>query len=283
MSKRILPIGRCLRPRRLMEMGILPQPSTLRYRHARRILLPQRPHPTGHRERETQQGRLVVRSLSALSSLLSLNRPFYSGNALVILGTSVAIVGLTWAGTRYAWSSAAVLVPLIVGLAIIALFLLYEAKVPSNPTIPWEIISNRTSFAAYLATGFHGIISISLVCEFPFRSLSLITPDTDYSQRLPSCILPSLSRILSYPSWCPNSPNGSHHLPIRLPRRSLRATSQAIHPFQRRRVDFIHRRIRSPFPPPCRFRRRSVDRLPIPRWYRCWHLIHRSGFPDLGS
>lgn len=71
-----------------------------------------------------------------------------SGNLIVITGTTLAIVGLTFAGVQHPWNSAAVLVPLIVGLLTIAGFIWYEAKIPVKPTIPWEIISHRTSLAS---------------------------------------------------------------------------------------------------------------------------------------
>ena len=75
-----------------------------------------------------------------------------SGNAIVISGTTLAITGLTFGGVQHPWSSAAVLVPLILGLIIIGIFIWYEAKVPVKPTIPWEIVSNRTSFVSYVFT-----------------------------------------------------------------------------------------------------------------------------------
>lgn len=68
-----------------------------------------------------------------------------SGNLIVIAGTTLAIVGLTFGGAQFPWVSAQVLAPLIIGLALLGAFLLYEAKVPVEPTIPWEVVSNRTS------------------------------------------------------------------------------------------------------------------------------------------
>lgn len=66
---------------------------------------------------------------------------------IVISGTTLAIVGLTFAGIRYPWSSVQVLAPLIIGMLLVCAFILYEAKVPEQPTIPWEVISNSTSFS----------------------------------------------------------------------------------------------------------------------------------------
>ena len=62
-------------------------------------------------------------------------------------GTTLAIVGLTFGGVQFPWDSAATLAPLIVGLVLLAGFIYYEGKIPSEPTIPWEILSNRTTIA----------------------------------------------------------------------------------------------------------------------------------------
>ncbi len=57
----------------------------------------------------------------------------------------MAIVGLAFGGIQFPWVSGQVLGPLIVGLAVIALFIVYEKYVPSEPAIPWEVLSNRTT------------------------------------------------------------------------------------------------------------------------------------------
>lgn len=71
-----------------------------------------------------------------------------SGNTIVIAGTTLAIVGLTFGGAQFPWTSAQVLAPLIIGMITVAAFLIYEAKAPVEPTIPWAVVSNRTSLGA---------------------------------------------------------------------------------------------------------------------------------------
>ena len=68
-----------------------------------------------------------------------------SGNLIVICGTTLAVTGLTFGGGRFAWSSAEVLAPLIIGLILIVVFLYYDSVVPKEPTIPLEVLSNRTT------------------------------------------------------------------------------------------------------------------------------------------
>ncbi|KAI0789793.1 iron permease [Abortiporus biennis] len=87
------------------------------------------------------------------------------GNLIIIAGATLSIIGLTWGGSRYSWSSAHVLAPLLIGLALIAAFVVYEAYIPKHPTIPFKVLVNRTSVAGYIATALHGITSISFICN----------------------------------------------------------------------------------------------------------------------
>ncbi|PSR79405.1 hypothetical protein PHLCEN_2v7050 [Hermanssonia centrifuga] len=72
------------------------------------------------------------------------------GNILIISSTCSSILGLTWGGIRYPWSSPSVLVPLILGLVGLGFAFLYEIKWAKQPTIPLVILSNRTSFFGYV-------------------------------------------------------------------------------------------------------------------------------------
>ena len=57
------------------------------------------------------------------------------GNILVIASTTAVVIALTWGGVEFSWSSPKVLVPLIVGLAGLVVFLVYESKVAENPLV----------------------------------------------------------------------------------------------------------------------------------------------------
>ncbi|KAF7357230.1 MFS domain-containing protein [Mycena sanguinolenta] len=89
------------------------------------------------------------------------------GNAIVIVGTGLANVGLSWAGTRYSWSSVQVLAPLVIGLILLIIFAVYEAKFAQWPAVPGDIVGNRTSLSALLVTIAHGIISIGMIFYLP--------------------------------------------------------------------------------------------------------------------
>lgn len=76
----------------------------------------------------------------------------WTGNALVIAATTSCMIGLTWGGVQYQWSSYHILVPLILGLAGLAGFLVYEACIPNNPVVPYHLLSTRTALSGHLQT-----------------------------------------------------------------------------------------------------------------------------------
>jgi hypothetical protein len=76
-----------------------------------------------------------------------------SGNALVVAASTSTVVGMTWGGTQYSWTSAKVLAPLILGISGLGLFLVYEAKLAKHPVVrgraPWtrgETLYNLTPY-----------------------------------------------------------------------------------------------------------------------------------------
>ncbi|KAJ7809511.1 iron permease [Mycena olivaceomarginata] len=97
---------------------------------------------------------------------LSVNHP-EGGNAIVIVGTGLAIIGLTWGGVRYPWASVEVLAPLVIGLSLLVVFAVYEAKVLVRPAIPLDVLGNRTSVSGLLTDAVHGITSISTIYYLP--------------------------------------------------------------------------------------------------------------------
>ncbi|KAJ7848947.1 major facilitator superfamily domain-containing protein [Mycena olivaceomarginata] len=90
------------------------------------------------------------------------------GNLLVVTGTTLSLIGTTWGGARYPWGSVQVLTPLLLGLGFLCAFVFYEVKVPiSRPTIPIDVVSNRTSLGGLLATAAHSVVSMSVIYYLP--------------------------------------------------------------------------------------------------------------------
>ncbi|KAM5536101.1 hypothetical protein V8D89_010200 [Ganoderma adspersum] len=112
------------------------------------------------------------------------------GNAIIITGTTIALIGLTWGGVSYKWTDARTLVTLIIGFVLIGVFFVYEWLVPKEPSIPWEVISNRTSLSAYIGTFLHGTVAAALFYYLPvyFQACLGSTPLRSSVQILPTTL-----------------------------------------------------------------------------------------------
>lgn len=85
----------------------------------------------------------------------------WAGNVIFVAAITSVLIGLSWAGSLYAWSSFRVLVPLFVGIAGLGMFTIFEgSRFAPNPTVPLHLFGNRTSVSVMIMTFFHGIITI---------------------------------------------------------------------------------------------------------------------------
>ena len=124
-----------------------------------------------------------------------------SGNFILIAGTTLAVTGLAFAGVRFSWGSVQVLAPLVIGMALVFAFILYEAKFPKEPSIPWEILTNRTTLGGYAGTFIHGITSISIICKW--KSVTSIELEMLIrTRRLYPRVLPGMPRSLAHSFRC---------------------------------------------------------------------------------
>jgi hypothetical protein len=53
----------------------------------------------------------------------------------MISSTSAVIIGLTWGGVQYPWSSPRVLIPVIFGICGIVAFFVYETRAATHPLV----------------------------------------------------------------------------------------------------------------------------------------------------
>ncbi|KAJ7163787.1 iron permease [Mycena crocata] len=111
------------------------------------------------------------------------------GNTIIIVGSGLAIIGMTWGGIRYSWASVEVLAPLIIGLFLLDVFAIYEAKFAKHPTIPLDVIGNRTSVSGYVHFLYHPIRSAVdflpgalLTAPFAFLAGVIITIAKKYQE-----------------------------------------------------------------------------------------------------
>ncbi|KAK4031534.1 hypothetical protein C8A01DRAFT_42020 [Parachaetomium inaequale] len=88
------------------------------------------------------------RSQTALQKLLRID---YVGNLILVGSTVTILYALTYGGTKYPWSAAEILAPLVLGLAGLVLFMWYETKA-AEPVVPPALFNNRTTTIIFAAT-----------------------------------------------------------------------------------------------------------------------------------
>ena len=96
-----------------------------------------------------------------------LRRVDWIGSVLFIGSTTSFLIPITWGGVSYAWDSWQVLVPLIIGIAGLAVFTVFEEYVANEPLIRFDVFKNRTAAASYFETTLHGMILWCILYYMP--------------------------------------------------------------------------------------------------------------------
>ncbi|KAI2882623.1 hypothetical protein CBS11852_9627 [Aspergillus niger] len=135
---------------------------------------------------------LHVKSDRTPDYLQRLKRIDWLGNTLFVLSMVSVLIALSWGGSQYPWSSFRVIVPLVLGFAGFAIFLLYEAspKYCLNPTMPLHLFANRTSATAFGLTFLHSLSAIAVMYFLPvyFQAVLAASPSRSGVQLLPTIL-----------------------------------------------------------------------------------------------
>ncbi|WVQ97393.1 hypothetical protein IAU59_004505 [Kwoniella sp. CBS 9459] len=91
----------------------------------------------------------------------------YYGSLLTLAWASLILIALSWGGSQYAWDSAGVLAPLIIGFAILGVFLFVEAKVVSLPLVPMRIFRDPSVAGCFATTLFSGMAFYAALYYLP--------------------------------------------------------------------------------------------------------------------
>jgi hypothetical protein len=94
------------------------------------------------------------RSQTIVQKLLRID---YIGNLILIASTVSILYSLTYGGTTLPWSSARIIVPLVIGFAGFVIFMWYESKI-IEPVVPPALFRNRTAIIIFAATFFNSIL-----------------------------------------------------------------------------------------------------------------------------
>ncbi|KAK3177197.1 hypothetical protein OEA41_008526 [Lepraria neglecta] len=87
-----------------------------------------------------------------------LRRVDWVGTVLFIGSTTSFLIPITWGGVLYSWDSWRTLVPLLIGVAGLIFFVIFEEHIAKEPLIRLDVFKNRTAAVSYFETTVHGII-----------------------------------------------------------------------------------------------------------------------------
>ncbi|KAH8809000.1 major facilitator superfamily domain-containing protein [Xylogone sp. PMI_703] len=99
--------------------------------------------------------------------LVKLHSFDWIGLLLFTCSATFFLLGITWGGVQFPWSSWQTLVPLVLGFIGLGLFIVYDIHVPANPLIRFRIFSNISSNSAFIGTIIHGIVLFALFYYSP--------------------------------------------------------------------------------------------------------------------
>ena len=120
----------------------------------------------------------------------NIKRLDWVGIFLSLIGITIFVVPLSWAGTLYSWSSWQTLLSLFIGAALLAAFALYESK-PTTPIMPHRLFRSRTVKMTLLGNFIHGAMLFSLLQYLPFfyQAVKLQTAIETAVSLLPTSII----------------------------------------------------------------------------------------------
>ncbi len=80
------------------------------------------------------------------------------GGFLFISSSCSFLIGITWGGTQYAWSSLQTILPIVLGVAGLVGCILWEAYGAALPFFRLSLFKSRSANAAYFGTFLQGLI-----------------------------------------------------------------------------------------------------------------------------
>ncbi|KAK4450481.1 major facilitator superfamily domain-containing protein [Podospora aff. communis PSN243] len=140
---------------------------------------------------------LHLRPLQA-SFTSKLRRLDWTGMGLFTVGSTAFVLPLSWAGAMYAWGDWRTLLPLLIGVAVIAVFGYYESR-PAEPVMPHRLFNSATAAVSLTGAFIHGMVVYCLMLYLPlfFQSTMMETPLQSVVSLLPLSIVSVVFAFLS--------------------------------------------------------------------------------------
>ncbi|KAM0193868.1 hypothetical protein ACHAPI_007533 [Fusarium lateritium] len=142
---------------------------------------------------------LKLRSVTHDASLASnIERLDWIGMGLVVSGITIFVLPLSWAGSLFPWASWQTLVPMLLGVAVIVIFVFYEAK-PAAPIMPHRLFHSITANMTLLGGFIHGAVLVSLLQYLPliYQAVYLETAIKPAVLLLPTSIVSVVIAVFS--------------------------------------------------------------------------------------
>lgn len=95
------------------------------------------------------------------------SRVDYFGCCLTLCGSVLFMLGLTWAGDEYPWSSPAVIVPIVLGFTVSASFVLWQGYGTKYPLVPLHIFRQKMVNGACITMFINGWLFVAQVYYIP--------------------------------------------------------------------------------------------------------------------
>jgi MFS family permease len=133
---------------------------------------------------------LRLRSIQLDASLTAnLRRLDWVGMILFVIGITILVLPLSWAGALYPWVSWRTLLPLLLGVAVLIIFTIYEAY-PATPIVPYRIFSSKTANMTIAGAFTHGMVIFSILLYLPlfYQAIELETVIGSAVSLLPTSI-----------------------------------------------------------------------------------------------
>ncbi|CZR45605.1 uncharacterized protein FPRO_15219 [Fusarium proliferatum ET1] len=142
---------------------------------------------------------LKLRPVTMDASLASnIERLDWIGMGLVVSGITIFVLPLSWAGSLFPWAAWETLIPMILGVLVLAAFIFYEAK-PAAPIMPHRLFHSVTANMTLLGGFIHGAILVSLLQYLPliYQAVYLETPIKSAVFLLPTSIISVFIAVIS--------------------------------------------------------------------------------------
>ena len=121
-----------------------------------------------------------------------LKRIDFVGNGILITSTVAILIALTYGGSRYAWSSWRIILPLVLGFCGFGLFAAYESSdFPAEPVMPKRLFTHRTSSIVSINTFLNSALLYWVVYFLPayFQAVHLYSPARSGVALLPQSLV----------------------------------------------------------------------------------------------